>query len=82
MSEVLIFDVNEEPKSEFEKDLKNFIIEKNFKKVKVDEDGELILISVDEHGNEFPWRSIEFVEGSETRVEWEEFQYRYDKGEI
>jgi len=75
--EAIILTVNDVPKSKFQEDLKNFLVEKNFKSVKVDEDDELIMVSVSEES----WRSIEFIENSETRIMWEELQYRYENGD-
>jgi hypothetical protein len=80
MSEVTIYDfmvdctAHESP-SKFQKDLIEFCSEHQFYKCDVDEDGELIMKAIN------PYRIVEFVNGSATRLEWEDLQNRYDAGE-
>ena len=80
MSEVIIYefmqgDTSHIPRTKFQMDLEAFCNEYDFYGCKVDEDGELIMFFIN------PYRSIEFIEGCQKRVTWEELQSRYDAGE-
>jgi hypothetical protein len=71
-----LFDIKEDkPCTQFQKDLKEFLVKHQFNICKVDEDGELIIFDIN------PYRSLEFIEGCEKRIIWDNLQKRYDDGE-
>lgn len=76
MSEVTIFSLKDDkPCTKFQEDLKEFFIDHQFYRCKVDEDGELIMYDIN------PYRIVEFIEGCEKRIIWSLLQQRYDAGE-
>jgi hypothetical protein len=79
MAEITIYDFmihDTAPRSKFQQDLESFCMEYQFYKCKVDEDGELIMCDIN------PYRSIEFIEGCQKRLTWNDLQTRYNAGEL